>query len=69
MAQIFSKSEEYVKLKEEWKLKRESLIDKFTNLKIADADKKLAGEVRGLVSEYRALIEMEDTIDKFFNKE
>ena len=67
--QIFSQSAEYNKLKEDWKLKKDTLVQKFADIKLNESDKKLAGEVRGLVSEYRALVDMEESIDKFFNKE
>ena len=67
MAQVFSQSAEYDKLKADWALKKQYLLDKFADLKVSESDKKLAGQTRGLVSEYNAIIDMEEAIDKYFD--
>jgi hypothetical protein len=70
MAQVFSQSLEYDKLKEDWELKKQDIMEQLRDLKIGDSDRVLAGKVRALVANLNAIVEAEESFSKYFdNKE
>jgi len=66
MSEIFSQSTEYQQLKEDWKLRKDELYDKLKKISLADADKKIAGQIRGIISEIRAIETVEESFVKYF---
>lgn len=68
MAQIFSQSNEYKQLKEDWDLKKDELYDKLKLIPLTDADKKIAGQIRGIISEIKAIETAEESFIKYFEE-